>query len=369
MSARRVIALLVAAAVAIAAGLWLASRSRSGPPSSVGAPVLEGARVAVNDVTEMRLSRGDGTRTTLKRDGSGWIVAERGYVADSGKVRKLALDVTDLRIVEEKTRDPANYAQLGVEDVAQGKSGSSSASGGSGSSGGVLVELVAPAQTRSLIIGKSSGTKASFVRRAGEPLSLLASPQLSVDADPRRWLDSALVDIDAARVHRVEVTPVSGPAYSAIRAEPGTADLAIEKLPKGRELSSPSAANALASGLDGFTIDDVSTTPTSNAPASDAPAGTPRAVFTTFDGLVVELAGHKDGTRTLVEAASRFDGATAERFAAKAKEAKLKNADEARKEAEGLAARAKGRRFEVQAWKFDGLFRPLEELLKGKEEN
>ena len=32
-------------------------------------------------------------------------------------MRKLLLDLANLEVVEEKTSEPANYAQLGVEDV------------------------------------------------------------------------------------------------------------------------------------------------------------------------------------------------------------------------------------------------------------
>ena len=41
--------------------------------------------------------------------------------ADTTKVRKLLLDLGALNIVEEKTRLPANYPQLGVEDVSSPK--------------------------------------------------------------------------------------------------------------------------------------------------------------------------------------------------------------------------------------------------------
>src|SRR5439155_3165059 len=75
----------------------------------------------VNAVTQVGLGKGDGTHTTLKKDGAGWSVGERGWPADPGKVRKLLLDLGALNIVEEKTRLPANYPQLGVQDVSSPK--------------------------------------------------------------------------------------------------------------------------------------------------------------------------------------------------------------------------------------------------------
>lgn len=345
MSARRLGLLAIAALLVAAGALWLSS-SRSDRDTLAGDAVLPEARARVNEVTEVRLSKGDRSRVTLRRAEGAWQVAERGYPADSGKVRKLLLDLTGLEVIEEKTSDPANYPLLGVEDV----KGTHAA--------GVLAEIVSPQVTRSIVVGKPSGTKASFVRVAGRPTTLLASPQLSLETDPRRWLAAELLDIDAARVHRVEINPASGPPYSAARDQPGAAELEIAALPRGRELSSPGAATALAAGLDGLTIDDVK--------AADA-GRTPqplRAKFSTFDGLVVELAGHKDGTRGFVTVEARYDAALASGFAGMAKEAKLPAATEVEKEAAAVTARSRGWQFELPAWKFDAIFRPLEELLK-----
>ena len=46
-----------------------------------------------------------------------WTVAERAnYPADVSKLRKLLLALSDAKIVEEKTSNPASYAIIGVED-------------------------------------------------------------------------------------------------------------------------------------------------------------------------------------------------------------------------------------------------------------
>ncbi len=79
--------------------------------------MLKALKAQLNEVTEVRVSRGDGSKTTLKKQPSGWIVAERDYAADSGKVRKLLIDLSSLETVEIKTSDPAKYSQLGVEDA------------------------------------------------------------------------------------------------------------------------------------------------------------------------------------------------------------------------------------------------------------
>src|SRR4051812_14595596 len=104
MTPRRVVGLLVAAAVIIAVAFWVSSRNRHAAPVA-GQPVLVGLKAAVNEVTELRIAKGDGTHVTLKKKPASWEVAERGYDADSGKVRKFLLDLGSLSVVEEKTSD------------------------------------------------------------------------------------------------------------------------------------------------------------------------------------------------------------------------------------------------------------------------
>ena len=80
--------------------------------------VIPELKPALNEVTELRFAKADGTHATLRKQGADWIVVERNFAADAGRVRKLLLDASALKIVEEKTSDPKRYAELSVEDVA-----------------------------------------------------------------------------------------------------------------------------------------------------------------------------------------------------------------------------------------------------------
>jgi hypothetical protein len=329
MTARRVMLLLGASVLVIVLAIWLSSKHTGERGTLAGDPVLNGLdNASLNSVTEIRLSRGDGTRTTLKKGSSEWTVAERDYPADSGKVRKLLLDLAALNVVEEKTRLPDNYAALGVEDVSSAKAT------------GTRIDAVTPSHTYSLIVGKSSGAKSGFVRVVNSQQSLLAAPLITPDADPRRWLEHSLLDIAQDRVKEIAVKPASGPGYTASRASKDQSDFAVSDIPKGRELSSPAAADPIAGWLASLSIDDVQHSPTTAA------AGLSHAIFRTFDGLEIDVAGRKDGSRTLVTFSPRS------------------TAKETEAEARSLEARVKGWEFEIPGYKYDGLFRPLEDLLK-----
>jgi uncharacterized protein DUF4340 len=327
MSGRRVMLLLVAGVALVAFAIWLSSRRHLERTVNAGDLVLPGLERSVNSVTSLRLRRGDDTHATLNKEGSGWLVAERGWPADVSKLRKLLLDLGALTIVEEKTRLPANYPALGVEDVNSPKAS------------GTLIEIIAPTTRWPIIIGKSSSAKSGYVRLADAPQSLLAAPLLSVDADPKGWLVRELVDVPSKRVREVEEKPASGPAFRAARDQPD-GNFTVSPLPKGRELFGPGAAEPLAGALTALTLDDVR----KGAPAGDAALS--HAVFRTFDGLDVDVAGRKDGAHTLLALSARStQPATAP-------------------EAEKLNARFQGWEFEIPDYKYTALFTPLEDLLK-----
>jgi hypothetical protein len=332
MTARRVTILLIAGVLVIVLAVWLSSKRQVERGTLAGDPVVAGLeKSALNSITEVRLSKGDGTKTTLKKGATDWSVGERDYRADSGKVRKLLLDLAALNVVEEKTRTPDYYPALGVEDTTSAKAT------------GTRVDAVTAAKTYSVIVGKSSGAKSGYVRVVNTPQSFLAAPLITLDADPRRWLDHTLIDIPQDRVKEFAVKPADGPAYTATRPNKDEADFTVAEVPKGRELSSPAAADPIAGSLAGVSLDDVQRAP------QTPPAGVSHAVFSTFDGLKIDVAGRKEGTKTLV---SFTPSSTAK---------------ETEAEAKTLAARLNGWEFEIPSYKYDGLFRPLDDLLKKPE--
>jgi hypothetical protein len=290
--------------------------------------VLAGLEPALNSVTRIVLKKGDGTHTTLEREGSRWMVAERSWPADFSRVRKLLLDLGSLNVVEEKTRLRANYPRLGVEDV------------NSPRATGTQVDVVTPAKTFALIVGRPADAKSGYVRVAGAEQSLLAAPVPSVDAEPKSWLDNSLIDVAAERVRAIEERPATGAGFNATRLKKEQPDFAVSPIPHGRELTSAGAADPIASSLSQLTLDDV------QKGAAPADARVAHAILQTFDGLTIDAAGRKDGSRMLVAfSATSSDKATAA-------------------EAQQLNARLGGWEFEVPEYRYSQIFRTLDDLLK-----
>jgi hypothetical protein len=332
MTGRRVGILLAAAVIVIVLAVWVSSRKVQIDDAAIGAPVMKALKAQLNDVTEVRISKGDGSRATLKKQPTGWIVGEREYPADTSKVRKLLIDMSALETVETKTSDPAKYALLGVEDV-NGPTAT-----------GTRVEAVTPKQVHGLIIGKTAGSKSSYVRAAGAKQSVLASPMISADADPKHWLDTTLLDIPEARIKEIDVAPSGSTAYKVSREKKEQTDFTVSPIPKGRELSSASVANGYGSALMLLSLTDVKKKDDAKPITQE-----PRVTFHTFDGLDLEITGRVDGDHRLIMVEPKST----------AKE----TADEAQK----IEARVKGWMFEIPNYKYDALFRPLEEMLKAVE--
>ncbi|HWW79813.1 MAG TPA: DUF4340 domain-containing protein [Steroidobacteraceae bacterium] len=328
MTPRRVAILLGAGVAVIAFAIWLSSKRHLDRATMAGDLVLPGLEGALNTVTEIRLTKGDETHATLKKSTSDWMVGERDYPADSGKVRKFLLDLGALNVVEEKTHTPANYPQLGVEDTT------------SPQATGTRVAVVTPTKVYELIIGKSSSAKSGYVRVPTTQQALLAAPSLSVEGDPKRWLDHTLIDIHQERVKSVEEKPAEAPAYTVSREKKEQTDFTVSNIPKGRELSSPVAADPIAGALGGMTFDDVHKT------AAPGDAKVSHAIYHTFDGLDLDIAGRKDGTHDLITIIVHST----------AKE----TADEAQK----LTTQLQGWEYELPSYKYDSIFHSMDDLLK-----
>lgn len=327
MRPAQVLGLVLAGVGLIGIGLWLVSRHGPDSAAESTGPVLPLKQADLNAVTRLKIFKGDGSHVTLTREATRWVVAERGYAADTGQVRKLLLDLSALQVEEQKTADPALYAKLGVEDPR----------GAQTQSTGVDIDL--NARTLGLIVGKTSGTGSVYVRVAGTAQSLLASPQLTPDSDPRHWLDRAVLDIAADQVNEVDVKAASGPEY-AIKstAAGGAQSYAVSPIPKGRELADAGAPAAQAGALAGLQLDDVR--------KAGAHAPVAQATFHTGNGLTLTLTGIQEGeTRYITVAASA-------------------SAPAAQPRAQDLNARLAGWEFELPGYRYDTLFRPLEQLLK-----
>lgn len=367
MTSRKLSILAIVAILAVVGGIWLAGRQTS-TSSGETATLYPDLKKEIDTVSAIRIVKAGGaTAVELKRGESGWTVSERSnYPADEAKLRKLVTSLAEAKLLEEKTSTVESYPTLGVEDVSND------------GAGGIQVEVDGPKQPLKLIVGKQAqGGQSHYVRRAGEPKSWLVNKDIDTSASPDQWLRKNVLDVSADRVQSAEVTIAGAKPYSAVKKTRADADFAIEGLPKGKELSSPSAADNFASALSGLTLTDVQTA----SALTDKPSAT--AVIKTFDGLVTEATGWKKDDKHFVALKTSFDAAQAERFKVATADAEKKDtpapvegappattpepakpAANIEEEATKANAQVTGWVYEIPAYKYDAIFKPVDELIK-----
>ena len=341
MTRQRFMQLLIVAVVAISIALFLNAR-RNQSADTAGLPVFPGLAEDLNAVSAVSLQKGSATPSvTLHKSGDVWTVAERAdYPADVGKLRKLLMSLGDAKIIEEKTSDPQRFAAIGVDEPASGATG-------------VEITVTTPKDKRALIVGKSVGG-GNFVRRPSQPQSYSVEPAINADADPHYWIDGRLLNISSTQVQDLNVKPLGSPAYSLHRPKPTAAadaksdaatppapapaaandTFTLDGVPAGRKPLESAALAASSNALGALNADDVA--PASSLDFSQAS----QAIITLTDGTVVTLTGTIIGDKHWIQVADSKDTA--------------------------LTAKTSGRAFDIAPYRYDGIFKPLEQLLVPK---
>jgi hypothetical protein len=336
MSRQRFALLLIAALVVISGAMYL-SAQRNASHDTQGVALLPSLAKDLNAVTAVIVRKGSATPSlTLHNTGNQWSVAERAdYPADVAKLRKLLLSLRDAKIVEEKTSDPARFASIGVEDPV------------ASDAAGAEITVVGPGEKRSVIVGKAVG-EGNFVRRAGENRSYSVEPAISFETEPHYWIDSRLLDVPATQIQSIEVKPAAGVAYAIRRAKtadsakpadgakPADDTFSLDGVPAGRKALDGHALAPSQTTFTNLTAEDVS--PSSGI---DFAAST-QEILTLTDGNVITLTGTAVAGKHWIEVKSSKDAA--------------------------LTAKTEGRAFEIASYRYDAIFKPVEQLLVPKEQ-
>lgn len=371
MTPRRLLRLTAAAIVAVAAALWLSTVHEPGGTVGLGERLYPSLRELINDVNAISIVKGESASVTLRSADDGWEVEQRsGYAADLSKVRRLLLALAEAQLLEEKTSRPENYPALDVEDP------------GSGEKTSTRVDLSGIDPAVSLIVGKRGpGADSTYVRRAGESASWLIDKALEVPGEPAGWLAPEIVDIGADRIQSAAIEIAGGRSYTAVKPARTSAEFEVSGLAKGEELSSAGAASGFATALLALRLDDV-------RPAGELEEKwSARAVYRTFDGLVLELEGRRKDDEHYLSVHTQFDPEQAERFqvavadtpadetqdsppddtaAESSTESQLREQKlaETRAEADAIARRTQSWAYRIPSYKYDAIFKPLDSLLK-----
>jgi hypothetical protein len=328
--------------VVIAAGFSVSERYWNSQTVRVERPAFPELAEKMNDVAEIRVENSD-DHYTIKRVKDQWFVVEKNnYPAKFSKIRETIAGVSNLMIVDAKTKNPDLYSRIAVKD-AKGKDFDSKYLGLKDASGKVIAEILVG--NRKFNMGGGEDDEGIYFRRPTEEKAWLARGKLELSRDILDWLDQTLVDVKVDRVRRVHTRTADGKEIIISRNAASTKGFTLENLPDAAKLKDNADTTLidLASALKEMELRDIAPESEKAFPADK----TFMATYQTFKGLTVILKMVTTGNDTWAEVTA---------------EANPKMAD-AVKEAAAINKRSEGWVFKLWDYKVKPLKVQMKDLL------
>jgi hypothetical protein len=336
MKARTLVMVVVLGVVAVAGGWYFGTSERPGEQQAFNAGRLMFPDLAprLQEATRIEITHQDKT-TALAKRGDAWGLADRGgYVVQGPKLRGMLTALTELRLVEPRTTDPAQFSRLGLEDP-NGKTGTSNLLRVLDASGKPIVALIVGHRR---VRTQGNVPEQVYVRRPDDSQTWLAEGSLQVDADPQQWFDRDIMNIDHARIAGVTVTHGDEKLEFARDGEK-----LVLKSPADHPPLDDYKIDDIGRGLELLTFQDVQT---DKDPLGDKVG---QSVYTISDGLAVTATVFK-GDKDIW---ARFSAAPAPG---------LDPGGKSKDEGDKLNARLAGWTFQLGSWKQKALVPSLDDL-------
>jgi hypothetical protein len=287
---------------------------------------------------------------TLNRDDKGlWHVAEMAdYLAKPDMIRRMMVDLETLDLLEKRSAREDAQDAMGLKPPEKG--GPAIDVTVTDHSGAVLATII-QGKIKDFGTGADRGTL--YVRLPGEINAWYARSNLQAPTDPAGWVSKQIMEIPRNRIAEADA-----PGLAAKRGDPDALDFTVNNLPKGKELSSPGAANGFGSAITWLSFDDV------KARAKTDLSGAEAVTYRTFDGLVLnfKIRRENDHAWLIVDAATQPADKSL-----RDKHPDLKSEDDVRKEADAMNLSLGPWAFQISSAKADDMTPALDKLLKKPE--
>lgn len=318
MTPRVVSILLIVAIVSVAAAVHgVTTRVNFQSSNFEGQRLFPGLLEQAQSATEMTVTQ-DGNTMTFVRNGEQWTLKESGnYPVHGNLVAKVVFSLSNMELLEAKTKLPARHdaLQLGDPNKKNGKSQLVVLKDGEGKT---LAELIVG---RANFFLPETTTGGMYVRRPGEDQAWLVRGLVDIGVEPREWLVREIVNIPPEKITRVDVTQPDGAELIVIPKEGVTGGFAFENMPAGMKLKSEFAPRNVAAILNNFVLNDVRRLEDVNLDPANAYSGT----FLSEDGIKVMLKIYRqDGTQYMTVDADYVGNAIVSKAAQQAAEIKAR---------------------------------------------
>jgi hypothetical protein len=353
MQSRTLAILALSAAIVVGAAVIATGKrddvSDADPAGKLVFPNLPGR---IDGVARIEIER-NGEKFELARDAAGhWTMpAKAGYPADFQQVRRLALDMANMRILEARTASKALHADIDLDGSGKDQKAVRVALFGA------QTELFADALVGRTRFGRQGNAgDGTFVRRAEEDQVWFVQGRVGVEREQAKWLEKRIVDVARERVAKAVIVTVDGERLEVSRARHDQQDFDLASVPADKKVKSAFDVNLVASAIEALDLEDVR--------KADGLAFIPQrdfAEFTTFDGLIVRVEFAKDGADIWARLTAHHAPP-----AAPVEGDKLKKPDEVAAEAAQLDKRVHGWAYRLPAYKAEQMSRKIADLVEDK---
>ena len=348
------IALAALSAVSLAATIGLYAASNTWSEGKVeGAGLVPDLARNINSVAAVEVTQG-GKILTIERAGNSWKVRDRaGYPAKPEVARTLLVALAQSKLVEPKTAAKDKHALLELDDPA-GKDSKGRRVRVLDAGGKPLVDVVV-GKSRIDAFGASKG--GTYVRRANEDQTWLATGDMRAPSELRGWVDTKVFTSDTAKASKVtleipgeeplvieRVPPEAADAKAPPKGPPGSArdpKFRLAVMPAGKKLKAAASIDGIPEAFGSFDLEDVR-----KLAETPSGAGVTTAKFETEGGPAVTFRFRKDGEAhwvSLTAAGAEGDAKTA---------------------ADALNAKAQGWEFKIPSWKVEQIAKKRADLLE-----
>ncbi|MBT8421347.1 MAG: DUF4340 domain-containing protein [Gammaproteobacteria bacterium] len=300
----RTLFILALATVAVVWAAFYVLQRDTGERIAEKAPLFPALGSQLNQAAELRIGKGEFSFTLRRQGENSWRIQERAdYPADLPKIHELLLGSANLQRLEEKTRNPERYSQLGLAETGEKDDADK-----------VAMQIAIRDDKDQLLadffVGKRTVAKSRrsrhemYVRTRDDPTVWLVEGNLPHGDKVTHWLQKDILQLDHEHIQAVRITHADGETVTIRKNDRDAFDYYIVGLPETAKPRSTHIVNGIAIGMADIELLDVQKE--QNAALSDkAPGAT--VLITTFDGMLITMTTWRSGENILARLAADFD--------------------------------------------------------------
>ena len=263
-------------ALGISATAWKVSIDNK-PQSEIMKTSLFPALIdSVNEITEVTIEDRRFKSILKKIDGVWYLHNKDNYPATTSGIKQLALELSNLKILEAKTSSVEKYAKLGVNNLSV-----------EGSQASQITVSTSEKKLLSLLIGlspKEAKKAKRYIRLTDETAAQLVAGQITASTNPIEWLDPQIIDLDSKSIKRLTIDVPEEKKIVISKNTESEDFFTLQDIPESFEMKSKTIVSSIPAILIDLRLNDVIS---ANAVTDLEPSQ--KTTVTTFSGLEILL--------------------------------------------------------------------------------